>query len=267
MTSLVSRQATASAAPVAYNAEADELMIRAKQIASAPRDMLPKHYQNSPGACLLAVDWATRNDVSIFEALGEVSFVHGKPVVSAVLQKKLAARSGYRTQRIEGDDKSCTVAVIGPDGEEVGRCEYTIKMAQDFNLTKNPIWKADPGHMLYKRATTRALEYYGPSELAPFMAEPTAEVERAAERQETPLGADQPPAPAPEGEQEPETIDGTAQPTEDDLRAAMKAKGLKVADVMRSVQEMHPEAGLGTLEAVAGHDEAAFDLADWIDQQ
>jgi len=85
---LVSRQASPSTAPVAMQQQTDALMTRARQIASAPRDMLPKHYQNNPGACLMAVDWADRNDVSIFEALGEVAFVHGRPVVSAVLQKK-----------------------------------------------------------------------------------------------------------------------------------------------------------------------------------
>ena len=82
-TELVSRQHTPSSAPVAMQQQTDALMTRAKMIASAPKDMLPQHYRNNPGACLLAVDWAERNDVSIFEALGEVSFVHGRPVVSA----------------------------------------------------------------------------------------------------------------------------------------------------------------------------------------
>lgn len=265
---LVSRQAMASSAPVAMQAQTDALLARAKMVAQCPRDMLPRHYQGNPGACLLAVDWADRNDVGILEALGQVAFVHGKPVVSAVLQRKLAARAGYTTKLIEGDERAATVAVIGPDGAEVGRATYTIELAQELGIMKgSQVWKADPAHMLVLRATTRALMYYGPADLGVVLvdehsAEAEPQVEQLAEAgivdepaQETPQDvADTTDAPIPV-------------PTADELRTALKAAGIRQATALKAGREMYADADFGTFDDIAAHPDAAIDLADWIEQQ
>ncbi|WP_196300583.1 hypothetical protein, partial [Streptococcus pneumoniae] len=70
-----------------------------------------------------------------------VSFRDGKSSVGARLQRKLASRAGYVTRKIAGDETFCTVAVIGPDGHEVGgegngRFTYTIELARALNLTR-----------------------------------------------------------------------------------------------------------------------------------
>lgn len=257
---LVSRQASPSSAPVAMQAQTDALMKRAQMVAACPPDMLPKHYRGNPGACLLAVDWADRNDVSIFEALGEVSFVHGRPVVSAVLQKKLAARSGYTTRILESTGDAATVAVYNTQGGEAGQCTYTLDMAKALGIFKGPVWSADPGHMLVKRATTRALEYFGPSELAPLLVESVDEIE---EPDTAPVS---PPEPSVETSEVVDAVEVSA-PSEAELRAALKAKKITLVNALKTAQEMYPQAGLSTLEAVAANADAALDLADWIDQQ
>lgn len=265
---LVSRQASPSSAPVQMQAQTDALMVRAKMIAAAPSDMLPKHYRNNTGAALLLVDWADRNDVSILEAIGEVAFVHGRPVVSAVLQKKLAARSGYRTQVMDSSPTEATVRVVNPDGEEVGRTTYTLDMAKALGIFKGQVWNADPAHMLVKRATTRALEYYGPSELAPLMADPDSDGARAeATVEATASNSDSEPVEAEvvtdTAEEAPETGSELKRWSEDELKAMLKAKNISQADALRAVADRGYE-GLSTIAKVADDPHAVFELEEWI---
>ena len=283
---MVSRQATPSNAPVAMQAQTDALVTRAKMVASCPRDMLPKQYHGNVGACLLAVDWAERNDVGILEALGQVAFVHGKPVVSAVMQRKLAARAGYGTKLIDGNHETATVAVIDPDGNEVGRATYTIGLAQDLDLVnKSAVWKADPAHMLVLRATTRALMYYGPADLAvtlvddetPPAPDPTPEPGPVTQAYTTkqvatpaPENAHPPADPVPgfepAGEPKPSVVglvqtgEWNPEQAEADIRKAAKTKGVKVADLCR-----HFEVPMVS-ELAATYDSTLETLA-WIDEQ
>ena len=53
---------------------------------------------------------------------------------------------------------------------------------------------------------------------------------------------------------------------EDELRAALRAKKIKVESALATAREMHPKASFGTLADVVRHTEARIDVADWIDQ-
>lgn len=134
--------------------------------------MLPASYRGSVGACLMAIDFAERNQLSLIEVLGQVSFSAGRSTVSARLQRKLAARAGYITRRISGDDTQCTVGVYHGD-QLLGEATYTYAQAEKLGIIytgNNPskglksTWAGDPAQMLYHRATTRALDYYGPAD-------------------------------------------------------------------------------------------------------
>lgn len=150
-----------------------EKLQMANALAAHCHEFLPKAYHGKPGACLMLIDYCERNDLTLFEAGSEVSFNRGRSSVSARLQKKLAARVGFRTVKVEGDDESCTVAVIAPDGKEVGRATYTYATAEALGIiyerdgqTLKSTWRGDRAQMLFHRATTRALDHYGPSEYA-----------------------------------------------------------------------------------------------------
>ena len=155
-----------------------EMLQMAEALAKAGTELLPKAFVNNVGGCLMAIDWSIRYNVAIFEVLGGVSFRNGRATPDARMQKKLASRSGYLTRKIAGDETSCTVAVYGPDGKEVngdgnGRFTYTIAIAEALGLTRqNALYGKDPAVMLYHRATTRALDQYGPSELAGVFVDP-----------------------------------------------------------------------------------------------
>lgn len=242
---MVSRQATAQPPavqpPSHLGAFKPENLQVAEQLARAT-DMLPKGYHGKPGACLLLLDWCERNNVSLLEAAGEISFLQGKPNIGSRLQKKLAARYGYRTQKIEGDETFCTVAVFNPEGAEVGRFTYTIELANAIGHGKrNDMYKKDPAQMLWHRATARALDQFGPGELSPMMADeaiepdPVAVITPGAAAVEAPQTAQEPPVEA----EAASVASGGGIVTEDDLRAVAK-----VADILKAAKAHGLEVGL-----------------------
>lgn len=271
---LVSRQAGALPAPAVQppahlGAFKPENLQVAEQLAKA-NDMLPRHYIGKPGACLLLLDWCERNDVPLLEAAGEISFVHGKPNIGARLQKKLAARFGYRTQKIEGNETACTVAVFDPNGAEVGRFTYTMALAEAIGHGKsNDMYRKDPAQMLWHRATARALDQYGPGELSPVMADQAIEPDPV-ELARQPAAIE--PGPA---EEEPEVVvpkvaEAASMTTtpgdvldEKGMRALLKVNGKKIVESMRAVQEQFPDQDLATLAAVVDNGQANPWLAEW----
>lgn len=285
---LVSRQASPAAAPVSMQAETDAMLQKARLIAAAGPDVLPEQYVDNPGAVLMALDWSTRHDVSIFETMAEVSFNRGRPTVGARLQRKLASRFGFITRRIEGDATRCVVAVLDPAGHELGRAEYTYAQAEALGIiyrrdgqTLKSTWAGDPAQMLYHRATTRALDYYGPAELATgfvesdptssalYLDDPTpaaAELEHQDDEPATlPVGDDTGQDAADDAEA-PTNGPTPTPPTADELKAALRAKGIKQATAVAEVRKMHPKSTFDTFADVVKHHDAAIDLADWIDQ-
>ena len=268
---LVSRQAATPTHVAPAQRPLSELEAQAKMIAAVPTEMLPKLYQRNPGACMLAIDWAGRNGVSILEAIGEVSFVHGRPVVSARLQKKLASRAGYRTQKISGDETQCTVAVIDPQGEKVGEATYTIEQAQALGIAKGQIWQADPAQMLFHRATTRALDHYGPADLAGMFADPY-EAPDPVDAVEAPVGAMVNPHPQSftEAQDTPTDTLGDTQwdpkGAEADIRALAKAHGKKVGDIIRHCQDLWPDDAIALISDIAQSPDKTAVIKDWIQE-
>lgn len=86
-----------------------------------------------------------------------------------------------------------------------------------------------------------------------------------------PVGQEPIAAPPEPQEEPPAAPDGDGQEPdwgamEDELRAALRAKKIKVETALATAREMHPKASFGTLADVVRHTEARIDVADWIDQ-
>lgn len=245
----------------------DALVEKAKMLAAAGADTLPKGYANKPGSCLMVLDWADRHDVSIFEALAEVSMVYGRPVISAKMQKRLAARAGYRTEVVESSPQAAAVVIVRPDGTKSEPYRYTIETAKALGLVKGNVWTADPQWMLIKRATTRALELHGPDELVSLFAdddEPEAHALPPVEApgDAAPIETTEHQEPAPAAQQEPAR---TETPTLNDVLEAAAAKKIKPAALKAQAIAMGYD--ITAINQVMDNDEALMDLADWIDQQ
>lgn len=153
-----------TAAPVTVREELDAELLRAKALAQAG-DVLPRAYRDRPGALLLVDQWAKARGIDTLTAIQTVSFIDGRPIVDATMQRALAKRAGYRVRVIEATDRQATVVVL-EDGAEVGRETFTMQDATRMGLAGKDNWKKNPRNMLVARATSNAIRWHAPEVLA-----------------------------------------------------------------------------------------------------
>jgi len=153
-----------TAAPVTVREELDAELLRAKALAQAG-DVLPRAYRDRPGALLLVDQWAKARGIDTLTAIQTVSFIDGKPIVDATMQRALAKRAGYRVRVIEATDRQATVVVL-EDGIEIGREVFTMQDATRMGLSGKDNWKKNPRNMLVARATSNAIRWHAPEVLA-----------------------------------------------------------------------------------------------------
>lgn len=84
------------------------------------------------------------------KAAQEYHIISGKPALkSQAMQSRFQAAGGC-TKWIERTDKKCTLHLSHPQGGELD-VTWTIEMAQNAGLTRNPTWKSYPTAMLSAR--------------------------------------------------------------------------------------------------------------------
>lgn len=150
--------------PVTPRESLDAELLRAKALAVAG-DLLPRQYRDRPGALLLIDQWAQARNIDTLTAIQTVSFIDGKPIVDATMQRALAKRAGYRVRVVEATDRQATV-VVTEGNEELGRETFTMADAQRMGLAGKDNWKKNPRNMLVARATTNAIRWHAPEVLA-----------------------------------------------------------------------------------------------------
>jgi hypothetical protein len=158
---LVSRQ---PAVPIPRTEELDVELRRAKALSLAG-DVLPRAYRDRPGAILLADQWARARGIDTLTAIQTVSFIDGRPVIDATMQRALAQRAGYRILVAEATNDRATVVVSDRNGEVLGRETFTMADARAAELSGKANWKKNPRNMLVARATTNAIRFHAPEVL------------------------------------------------------------------------------------------------------
>lgn len=277
---LTSRQAQPpTAAPVlSADAAALDVAIRhAKAIATAG-EALPRAYRDRPGAVLLAQEWARARGVDILTAVQTVSFVDGRPIVDATMQRALAQRAGYRV-RVEPGSEEAT-AIVERDGEEVGRATYSLDDARTAGLLGKKNWQQNPKAMLVARATTQALRWHAPDVMVGVFSEddtdpvvilePTTAPEPAPEADdvvEAEVVPDEPPA-------APETPSGDADgppplwTTREELVEALKAAGATQSAAISEARKIAGALGMdqpaSVAEIVAAPAQLHHELHTWL---
>ncbi len=262
---LTSRQPAAAAHPVPLTPEAASLdvAIRHARVIASAGDAIPRAYRDRPGAVLLAQEWAKARDVDILTAIQTVSFVDGRPIIDATMQRALAQRAGYRV-RIEPGDTSA-VAIVERDGEEVGRATYTLDDARTAGLLGKKNWQQNPKSMLVARATTQALRWHAPDVMVGVFSEDDIETDPVVILEPTTA-----PEPAPETDdvveaevvpEEPPAAPET--PTEDaddptplwsnreELADALKAAGVTQSAAISEARKMAGALGMDQPASVA----------------
>ena len=69
-----------------------------------------------------------------------MSFVNGRPVIDATMQRALARQAGYRVTVSDASATSATVTV-SEQGEVIGSASFTIADAKAAGLTGKENWK------------------------------------------------------------------------------------------------------------------------------
>jgi hypothetical protein len=99
-------------------------------------------------------------------AAAELSVIEGKLVMRALLYRGLAEGAGYRVERTEITDTSCTatlyVTKLGRE-QKLGSSTFTIEDARRAGLIRDrSAWKTYPQRMLWARASAFVIRDYAP---------------------------------------------------------------------------------------------------------
>lgn len=151
---------TQAVAPIAPDAAALDVRMKHAQAIAAAKQALPPSYANNPGAILLAQEWAQTRGVDLLTTIQSVSFISGRPVIDATMQRALAMRAGYEIA-IEVTDTSAT-CTLTRDGKPVGSSTYTVDDAKTAGLLGKDNWKKNPKAMLVARATAQTMRWHAP---------------------------------------------------------------------------------------------------------
>ena len=206
----------------------------------ASSTMVPDHFKNNLGNCVIALNYAHRAGIDPFMAMQKMYVIHGKPAVETQLQIALFNNGGRFTSlkyRLtgDGDKKQCVAYAI----EKVTKVTIegppvSIEMAkaEGWYSKTGSKWKTLPELMLRYRAAAFFIRLYAPEttlglhtpeELADMgdvidvtPADPQEEINLNANSDEIDIPADEP-------EDKPE-YDGLTQAEKDEILAQERAE-------------------------------------------
>lgn len=97
-------------------------------------------------------------------AAQELTMLGGKLNMSAALLRLLARRGGYRIERVDATEQSCTAVLIHRrTGELIGQTTFTIAEAERAGLLRaRSAWVTYPGRMLWARASAYVVRDFAP---------------------------------------------------------------------------------------------------------
>ena len=229
---------------------------RLAQALAKAGNLLPSAYRNNPGAIILIQQWANARGIDTVTAIQTVSFIDGRPVVDATMQRAMAEREGVRVKVVSADREQATVEIYR-DGELMGSTTYTMEDARAAGLDRKQNWQKNPVDMLVARATTRGIRWHAPSVMLGTFTEDEAEqfdpaavlapaVEDAPDADADVVDAEvvEPEVVNPEAEAAPLTVP--------EVKDLAKLAGKTQRDVIEHAQEITPEGEErpGSLQAV-----------------
>ena len=154
------------------NKEQFNQMLRASQMISQT-SIIPQSYQGKPQDCFLALEMASRMQISPIVVMQNLYIVKGKPSWAGQACTMLINSCGkfkdvkhVYTGKKGANDRGCYVtAVRVTDGEQVDGVEVTMQMATSEGWTSNSKWKNMPELMLAYRASAFFARVYCPEAL------------------------------------------------------------------------------------------------------
>lgn len=248
---LVSRQAGSQLTPRQAPPQTfSEALERARVVATS--GVVPRDY-TKPGAVLLAQDYAERHDLPLMTVIQNVSFINGKPFLSAELWQEFAKRAGKRVQIVGTvtEKDGCLARVTdAATGEMLGEWRSTI--ANDA-VASNKNWRDKPLHMLRASAIRNACRFY--AEVGVIGAvdnddqhEILDPVDVIAEQPQPQVEVD------PEPEDEGDIVEAEVVEYRD-FRGELSAAGIKQAEALKAAQMLAPDAHITSASKFEGHED------------
>jgi len=148
-----------------FNVEAFNQACTVAKILAAST-MIPAHFKNNIGNCIIALNYAARTGVDPFMVMQKMYVINGKPAIETQLQVALFNASGKFTPLRykltgEGDKRQCVaIATDKRTGEEIEGPVVSLEMAK---LEKwGCKWETLPELMLRYRSATFFIRLYSP---------------------------------------------------------------------------------------------------------
>lgn len=139
-----------------------------KMLASST--MVPEHFRNNIGNCVIALNYAHRAGIDPFMALQKMYVIHGKPAIETQLQIALFNNSGkfsplkYKMTG-KGDDQTCIAYATDIKTQEVVEgppVSIAMAKAEGWYSKSGSKWKTLPELMLRYRAAAFFIRLYSP---------------------------------------------------------------------------------------------------------
>lgn len=152
-------------------AQFNQLARAAKMLSET--NIIPQNYQGKPQDCFVAIEMATRMNISPLVVMQNMYVVKGKPSWAGQACTMLINSCGkfkdvkhIYTGKKGTDERGCYVSAVRiSDGVELNGVEVTINMAKAEGWTSNAKWRNMPELMLAYRASAFFARVYCPEAL------------------------------------------------------------------------------------------------------
>jgi hypothetical protein len=152
-------------------AQFNQLARAAKMLSET--NIIPQNYQGKPQDCFVAIEMATRMNISPLVVMQNMYVVKGKPSWAGQACTMLINSCGkfkdvkhIYTGKKGTDERGCYVSAVRiSDGVELNGVEVTINMAKAEGWTSNQKWRNMPELMLAYRASAFFARVYCPEAL------------------------------------------------------------------------------------------------------
>ena len=134
----------------------------------AASTMVPEHFRNNIGNCVIALNYAHRAKIDPFMTMQKMYIIHGKPAIETQLQIALFNKSTQFTTlkfNLNTEKTTCTAyATEKTSGEVITGPEVSIEMAkkEGWYSKKGSKWQTMPELMLRYRAAAFFIRLYAP---------------------------------------------------------------------------------------------------------
>jgi hypothetical protein len=116
-------------------------------------------------AAALRLFWAEQLGLAPMAA-NDLPLIKGRPYIMASVARALAHRRGYRIEKVDSSDVSCTAVIYDSAGQELGRETFTIEQARKAGIVRDKgTWQTYPDRMLWAKAARFVIADYAPEVL------------------------------------------------------------------------------------------------------